>query len=80
MKVTFDNLDGLGAVDYSAYLCADGPLKIERTLNTPSECSGMLMVADSILVIPVRRARVIVTGANGTVLFTGYVATEPQQI
>ena len=30
MKVTIDNLDGAGAVDYSAALCADGPLKIER--------------------------------------------------
>ena len=80
MKVTFDNLDGLGAVDYSACLCVEGPLKIERVLNAPSECSGMLMVADSPLAIPVRRARAVVTSDSGSVLFTGYVATEPQQI
>jgi hypothetical protein len=78
VKVTIDNLDGAGAVDYSAALCADGPLKIERTLNVPSICSGMLDVGDASLVVPARRGRVVVTGANETVLFTGYVATEPE--
>jgi hypothetical protein len=78
VKVTIDNLDGAGAVDYSAALCADGPLKIERTLNVPSICSGMLDVGDASLVVPARRGRVVVTAASGTVLFTGYVATEPE--
>src|SRR5260370_520792 len=45
--MTIDNLDGLGAVDYSAAVCADGPLKIERVLNAPSRCSGMLDVSDA---------------------------------
>ena len=80
MKVTIDNLDGLGAVDYSAALCADGPLKIERVLNVPSRCSGMLDVSDAGLAVPVRRGRMVVTSATGTVLFTGYVATEPQAV
>ena len=80
MKVTIDNLDGLGAVDYSAALCADGPLKIERVLNAPSRCSGMLDVSDAGLAVPVRRGRMVVTSATGTVLFTGYVATEPQAV
>ena len=80
MRVTFDNLDGRGAVDYSAYVCADGPVKIERVLNAPSRCSGMLAVGDSTLAVPVRRARVVVTSDSGTVLFTGYVATEPEAI
>ncbi len=80
MKVTIDNLDGVGAVDYSAALCADRPLKIERTLNAPSVCSGMLDVSDAALAVPVRRGRVIATAANGTVLFTGYVATDPEAV
>ncbi len=82
MKVTFDNLDGAGAVDYIGCVCADGPLalKIVRVLNAPSRCLGMLAVGDTTLAVPVRRARVIVTAENGTVLFTGYVATEPQQV
>jgi hypothetical protein len=80
VKVTIDNLDGAGVVDYSAALCADKPLKIARTLNTPSVCSGLLDVSDAALAVPARRGRVIVTATNGTVLFTGYVATEPEAV
>jgi hypothetical protein len=80
VKVTIDNLDGSGAEDYSAALCADGPLKIERLLNAPSLCVGMLDVSDAGLTVPARRARVVVTAANGTPLFTGYVATEPEPV
>jgi hypothetical protein len=80
MKVTIDNLDGAGAMDYSTALCPDGPLKIARTLNAPSVCSGLLDVSDAMLPVPARRGRVVVTAANGTILFTGYVATEPQPV
>jgi hypothetical protein len=78
--MTIDNLDGAGAVDYSAALCTDGPLKIERALNAPSICSGMLDVSDASLAVPARRGRVVVTAASGMVLFTGYVATEPEAV
>jgi len=78
--MTIDNLDGAGAVDYSSALCADGPLKIARSLNAPSVCSGMLDVGDAGLTVPVRRGRVVVTAANGTLLFTGYLATEPEAV
>jgi hypothetical protein len=78
--MTIDNLDGAGAVDYSCALCADGPLKIARSLNAPSVCSGMLDVGDAGLTVPVRRGRVVVTAASGTLLFTGYLATEPEAV
>ena len=78
--MTIDNLDGGGAVDYSAALCADGPLKIARSLNAPSVCSGLLDVGNAALGVPVRRGRVVVAAANGTVLFTGYIATEPEAV
>jgi hypothetical protein len=80
VKVTIDNLDGAGVVDYSAALCADKPLKIARTLNAPSICSGLLDVSDAAVAVPARRGRVVVTAANGTFLFTGYVATEPEPV
>ena len=80
MIVTIDNLDGAGAVDYSAALCPEVPLKIERVLNTPSICSGLLDVSDAGLKLPVRRARVVITAASGTALFTGYIATEPEAV
>jgi hypothetical protein len=80
VKVTIDNLDGAGAVDYSAALCADGALKISRTLNAPSVCSGLLDVSDAAVAVPARRGRVVVTAANGTVLFTGYIASDPEAV
>jgi hypothetical protein len=80
MNITIDNLNGAGAVDYSAALCSDGALKISRTLNAPSVCSGMLDVGDAGVSVPVRRGRVVVTAANGTVLFTGYIATDPEAV
>jgi hypothetical protein len=84
VKITIDNLDGNGTLDYSGALCADGPLKIQRTLNAPSVCSGMLDVSDATVTVPLpvpaRRGRVLVSSANGTVLFTGYIATEPQPV
>src|SRR6185437_12837497 len=80
MKVTIDNLDGKGAVDYSAALAADAPVKIERVLNAPSRASGMLDVSDAALAVPVRRARVVIASDAGTMLFTGYLATEPEAV
>jgi hypothetical protein len=84
VKLTIDNLDGLGAVDYTATLCADAPLTIERVLNTPSRCSGSLNVgppanpgAAASLLVPLRRGRVVAASESGTILFTGYLATEP---
>jgi hypothetical protein len=94
MKLTIDNLDGAGALDYTAALCADAPLKpagaaltIDRVLNTPSRCTGTLLVgavanpgAAPALPVPVRRARIVVASDSGTVLFTGYLATEPVSV
>ncbi|MEO6982460.1 MAG: hypothetical protein ABI072_05035, partial [Edaphobacter sp.] len=78
--MTIDNLDGLGAMDYSAAVCADGPLKIERALNAPSRCGGLLDVDDTGLAVPARRGRLAVMSQGGTVLFTGYLATEPEAV
>jgi hypothetical protein len=87
--LTIDNLNGAGAVDYSAAISADAPFTIERTLNAPSRCSGALDVGAPAnpgasyplpvpaLPVPVRRARVVVSSDSGTLLFTGYLATEP---
>lgn len=80
MKITIDNLDGRGAVDYTAALAADVPVKLERVLNAPSRASGLLDVADAALAVPVRRGRVVMTSDAGTVLFTGYLATEPEAV
>lgn len=89
MKLSIDNLQGAGPVDYSAALSADAALalKIERELNAPSRCTGTLDVgtpanagAADALPVPVRRARIAVASDSGLVLFTGYLATEPVPI
>jgi hypothetical protein len=79
-----DNLDGAGAVDYTAAICPEPPLTIDRVLNTPSQCSGMLDAGSSAdpgaratLPVPARRGRVIIAADDGEILFTGYLATEP---
>ena len=69
--MTIDNLDGLGAVDYSGAVDGSAPLSIARTLNAPSIAKGVLCLEGSGLATPVRRARVVVSSDLGTVLFTG---------
>jgi hypothetical protein len=85
VKLTIDNLDAAGARDYSVALSApmragEVPLKIERVLNAPSRCTAMLDVNAAGLPVPSRRGRIVVTSDAGTVLFTGYLATEPQRV
>jgi hypothetical protein len=75
MTLTIDSLTGLGPIDYTAALAADAPLKITRTLNQPSILSALLELGT--LPAPARRGRVLVASANGTLLFTGYLAIEP---
>jgi len=87
VRLTIDNLDGKGAIDYSATVSADAPLTIERVLNTPARCTGALEVGSAAnpgsswtLPVPLRRARVVVTSDSGVALFTGYLATEPVSV
>lgn len=77
MTITIDNLDGEGPVDYSGALWAGAPLTVERGLNVPSRCRGVLVLEGSGVGTPVRRGRVVVSNEAGSALFTGYLATEP---
>jgi hypothetical protein len=82
VQLTIDNLDGLGAVAYTAAIDASEPFAIERTLNAPSILKALLCLAGQspALAIPARRGRVVVTSAAGATLFTGYLATEPAPV
>jgi hypothetical protein len=80
VRITIDNLDGLGAVDYTGAVAAEGPITVQRTLNKPSRCTAEVVLGAGGLAVPARRGRVTVTAANATVLFTGYLATEPVRI
>jgi hypothetical protein len=80
VRITIDNLDGLGAVDYTGAVAVEGPITVQRALNEPSRCTAEIVLGVEGLAVPARRGRVIVTAADTTLLFTGYLATEPVKI
>jgi hypothetical protein len=80
VRITIDNLDGLGAIDYTEAVAAEGPITVQRALNEPSRCTAEIVLGVGGLSVPARRGKVTVTAANATLLFTGYLATEPVRI
>ncbi|MGB7266854.1 MAG: hypothetical protein WBC92_15170, partial [Terracidiphilus sp.] len=72
MKITIQGQD------YTAALDAPRPLTIDRKLNEPSVCQLWLSVsANSGLAAPARFQALKVTGDDGTIYFTGYIAASP---
>lgn len=76
MKLTIDNYDGKGPVDYTACVVSGRPFRILRRLNEPVTCEVTLLPAQG-QATPARNGRVVIADDNSIVLFTGYVATEP---
>ncbi len=80
MHITIDNLDGAGPVDYTSAVAPQGPITLQRVLNKPTRCTAEVVLGVDAFAVPVRQARVTVTTDDGTLLFTGYLATEPVRI
>ena len=79
MRLLIDNLDGLGAVEYTDQVTAEGRMEIERKLNAPSTFRCELLSGP--MKPPRRLGRVVVTRVtDGTVLFTGYLTIEPEMV
>jgi len=78
MKLTIDNLQGQGPVDYTAWL--DGTLAphIQRVLNQPAKLKLRLIASAAGFVVPTMGARVMLAKANGVFLFTGYLIQAPE--
>ncbi len=76
MKLTIDNYDGNGPVDYTSSIVADCPFRILRRLNDPVTCTVTLLPSAG-LATPARNGRITVADDSGNILFTGYLATEP---
>ena len=76
MKLTIDNHDGSGPIDYTQSIVAGRPFRILRRLNQPVTC-GVTLFPASGQSTPIRNGRMVVIDDNGVVLFTGYLATEP---
>ncbi len=77
MKLTIDNLQGLGAVDYTSVLDGTVAPRIERKINQPTQLRCGLAGLSGITT-PATGARVILTKANGSYMFTGYLTQTSQ--
>ena len=72
MKITIQGQD------YTAALDAVHPLTIERKINAPSICELWLSLpSGGSLAAPSRFQTLAVTGDDGTIYFTGYIAVSP---
>ncbi len=78
MKLTIDNLQGQGAVDYTAGLDGTVAPRVERKINQPSALRCSLLIGSSGVAAPTMGARVVLAKANGSLLFTGYLTEAPQ--
>ncbi|MGO9086565.1 MAG: hypothetical protein ACLQBK_15155 [Candidatus Sulfotelmatobacter sp.] len=78
MKLTIDNLQGLGLVDYTAALDGTVAPRVERKINQPSQLRCSLVANSGGFVTPVAGARVSLTKANGSFVFTGYLTQAPR--
>jgi len=76
LKLTIDNHDGKGPVDYTSSIVSGEPFRIVRRLNQPVSCEVTVFPGSSVA-MPARNGRIIVADDSGVMLFTGYVATEP---
>lgn len=74
MKLTIDNFDNRGPVDYSGRIDAETPPHIRRRLNQPSELRLALVAGQPQFVVPVEGARVVLARSDGTSFFTGYIS------
>jgi hypothetical protein len=80
MTLIIDNLQGQGAVDYTAWLDGNVVSRIERKLNQPSQMQFALGATAAGFVTPVIGARVALMRANGSFVFTGYLTQAPQAV
>ncbi len=78
MKLTIDNLQGQGPVDYTAALDATVSPHIERKINQPSELRCSLLENSAGFVVPEPGARVVLAKAGGSIVFTGHLTQAPQ--
>ncbi len=77
MKLTIDNLQGQGTVDYTAALDGTVAPRVVRKINRPAELQCSLLGAMAGFVVPAIGARVILTKASGAIIFTGYLTQAP---
>ena len=78
MKLTIDNLDGLGETDYTALLDSEAPPKIVRKLNQAPSFTGWLACEGS-AVKAAAGSKVRLYRDTGDLWFSGYLEDAPQR-
>jgi len=79
MILLIDNNDGRGLQDYTAWVDTDHLPKIARKLNRAAVLTATLVNCGPGFTTPVCGGRVVLQCGSGLNLFTGYLATAPQQ-
>ncbi len=79
MNLFIDNNDGRGQQDYTAWVDVEHLPKIARKLNRAATMTASLVNCGPGFTAPVCGARVILQCGSGLTLFTGYLATAPEQ-
>lgn len=78
MKLTIDNLQGSGPVDYTAALDGTIAPRLVRKINQPAEMRCSVVANGDGFVAPVIGARAVLAKSNGSFVFTGYLTEWPQ--
>ncbi len=79
MIFLIDNNDGRGQHDYTAWADVEHLPTIARKLNRAATKTAALVSGDPGFTVPVSGAHIILQCGSGVNLFTGYLATAPEQ-
>ena len=79
MNLLIDNNDGRGPQDYTAWVDVEHLPKIARKLNRAATMTAALANCGAGFSAPVCGARIVLQCGSGLTLFTGYLATAPEQ-
>jgi len=79
MIFLIDNNDGRGQQDYTAWADVEHLPTIARKLNRAATMTAALVSGDPGFTVPVSGAHIILQCGSGVNLFTGYLATAPEQ-
>ncbi len=77
MKLTIDNLDGLGLIDYTGTIETGNGPGIHHKLREPSQFRTSLTLGVAGPLVPVSGGRVVLSWNDGTPAFTGRVSEAP---
>jgi hypothetical protein len=77
MRLTIDNLNGVGETDYTALLDAGAPPKIVRKLNQPPVFTAWL-VCHGVSIVAAAGSKLRLYRDSGALWFSGYLADAPQ--